>query len=249
MKVSIITVVYNNVDTIKEAIESVINQTYHDIEYILIDGKSNDGTLEIIESYGDKISKVVSEEDSGIYDAMNKGLSLSSGDIIGFINADDKIDNNEIIKNVVNHFIDDVDIVYGDLIFVDRLDSTKICRHWKAGKFKKIKYKFGWMTPHPSTYIKKEIYEKYGSFDLRFKIAADYELMLRFMYKNNLRVKYLPEVIVRMRDGGISNNSLFNIFTANYEVFKSWKVNNLSVSPLIILIKPLLKLKQFLTIK
>ncbi len=249
MKVSIITVVYNNIDTISEAIESVINQTYHDIEYILIDGKSNDGTLEIIKSFGNKISKVVSEEDSGIYDAMNKGISLASGDIIGFINADDKIDNNESVKNIVDLFTDDIDIIYGDLIFVDRLDSTKIRRYWKAGEFKKMKYKFGWMTPHPSTYIKKEIYEKYGLFDLRFKIAADYELMLRFMYKNNLRVKYLPEVIVKMRDGGISNNSLANIFISNYEVFKSWKVNDLSISPLIILIKPLLKLKQFLSVK
>lgn len=245
MKVSIITVVYNNKDTISDTIESVLNQTYQDIEFIVIDGLSSDGTLDVIKRYEKRISKVLSEEDSGIYDAMNKGISVSSGEVIGFINADDMLYSNQCIEKLMHHFNDDYDVVYGDKIYVDRNDTSKLIRYWKAGSFDKNKYRYGWMTPHLSTYIKREVYEKNGGFDLRFKIAADYELMLRFLYKNNLKVKYHPEVIAKMRAGGVSNNSFLNIIISNYEVYKSWKVNNLKVSLLIILTKPISKIKQF----
>ena len=245
MKVTIITVVFNNAATISDAIDSVLNQTYKDIEYIIIDGKSTDGTLETINNYGKQITKVVSEEDSGIYDAMNKGLSIASGEIIGFINADDMLHNNQCIEKIVNKFNREIDAVYGDKIYVDRNDATKLLRYWKAGNFNKQKYKYGWMTPHLSTYFKKRIYDEFGVFDRRFKIAADYELMLRFLYKNNIKVRYIPEVIATMRAGGVSNSSLLNIIISNYEVYRSWKVNGLSVSPMIMIIKPLSKLKQF----
>lgn len=245
MKVTIITVVYNNKDTISDTIESVLNQTYQDIEYIVIDGLSSDGTLDVINHYEKRISKVVSEEDSGIYDAMNKGISISTGEVIGFINADDMLHSSQCIEKIMHLFNDGFDVVYGDIIYVDRNDSLKLLRYWKAGSFDKNKYRYGWMTPHLSTYIKREVYEKNDGFDTRFKIAADYELMLRFLYKNNLKVKYLPEVIAKMRAGGVSNSSFLNIIISNYEVYKSWRVNDLKIWPLIILIKPASKIKQF----
>ena len=244
MKVSIITVCFNAEEWISDAIESVLNQTYQDIEYIVIDGLSNDGTLDVINRYEERISKILSEKDLGIYDAMNKGISISSGDVIGFVNSDDMLHSDQCIEKVMNNFNEDYDVVYGDIIYVDRNDTSKLFRYWKAGSYDKNKYKYGWMTPHLSTYIKREFYEKYGGFDLRFKIAADYELMLRLLYKNNLRVKYLPGVIAKMRAGGVSNNSILNIMRSNLEVYKSWKVNNLKVSLLIVFIKPALKLKQ-----
>ena len=248
MKVTIITVAYNSVDTISGTIESVINQTYQDIEYIIIDGKSNDGTLDIVNNYERKITKVISEEDNGIYDAMNKGISIASGDVIGFLNADDLFFSNQCIEKIMVNFNGEVDVVYGDLIYVDRDDSSSLIRYWKSGNFEKSNYKDGWMTPHPSTYIKKRVYDEYGIYDTRFRIAADYELMLRFLYKNNLKVKYVPEVIVKMRTGGVSNRSFRNIIVSNDEVVKSWRVNGLKVPLLIILKKPISKLKQFFRI-
>lgn len=245
MKVSIITVVFNNEKTISDTIKSVLNQTYHDIEYIIVDGKSTDDTLKIIKSYGSKINIVISEKDYGIYDAMNKGVAIASGDVIGFINADDMLYDKHCIKKIINNFNEDIDVVYGDKTYVNRNDKSKLVRYWKAGNFEKKKYKYGWMTPHLSTYIKKKIYDRYGAFDTRFKIAADYELMLRFFYKNNLKIKYIPEIIVKMRVGGISNNSFLNVVTSNYEAYKSWKVNGLKVSPLIMILKPMTKLRQF----
>ena len=247
MKISIITVVRNNKDTIKDTINSVLNQTYKKIEYIIIDGASIDGTVEIVQSYGDKISKFLTEPDNGIYDAMNKGLNIASGDVIGFINADDMLNTDDCIESIVRVFKENpVEIVYGDKVYVSPKNITKQVRYWKAGEFDKEKYKKGWMTPHLSTYIKKELYDKYGGFRGDFKIAADYELMLRFIYKNNAEIKYIPKVIAKMRAGGVSNGSLVNILISNYEVYKSWKVNNLKISPLIIFQKPISKIKQIL---
>jgi len=247
VKVSIITVVWNNKDTIEEAINSVLNQTYQNIEYIVIDGNSNDGTVEIIKSFGSRISKFISERDDGLYDAMNKGIQIATGEIIGFINADDTINSIDCIEQIVDVFKNnDTDIVYGDKVYVDPTDTSKTVRYWKAGEFCIDNYKKGWMTPHLSTYIKKSVYDKFGGFRNDFKIAADYELMLRFIYKNKTKIKYLPITIAKMRAGGLSNGSLKNIAISNYEVYKSWKVNNLDISPLIIIRKPFRKLIQLL---
>ena len=246
MKISIITVVWNNKETIKDAIDSVLGQTYKNIEYIIVDGASTDGTVEVVQSYGKKVDKFVSEKDKGLYDAMNKGIGLSTGDIVGFINADDMLDSNDCIDSIVKVFKQsDVDIVYGDKVYINPADTSKQVRYWKAGEFDRQKYKNGWMTPHLSTYIKKDLYDKYGGFRDDFKIAADYELMLRFIYKYNAKIKYLPKVIAKMRAGGVSNSSFKNIAISNYEVYKSWKVNNLSISPIIMIQKPLSKIKQF----
>ena len=246
MKVSIITVVWNGKKTIQNAIDSVLNQTYSNIEYIVIDGDSTDGTVSVVQNYGDRISKFISEPDKGLYDAMNKGIKLASGDIIGFINSDDLLNSNDCIECIVKEFIkSDADIIYGDKVYVAYGDISKRIRYWKAGNFNRDNYKKGWMTPHLSTYIKKDLYVKYGNFRIDFKIAADYELMFRFIYKYKAKVHYLPKVIAKMRVGGVSNSSLKNIITSNYEVYRSWEVNGFKVSPLIIFQKPISKLRQF----
>ena len=246
MKISIITVVYNNKDTIKDAIESVLNQTYQNIEYIIIDGVSTDGTVDIIKSYGDKIDKVISEPDKGIYDAMNKGIKLASGDIIGILNSDDFYANNNIIEKVVKEFEDKkVDSVYGDLVYVNAKDTNKIVRYWKSKPYKKGLFTKGWHPAHPTFFVKKEIYDKYGIFNLDFKIAADYELMLRFLEKYQISNSYIPEIFVKMRLGGESNQSIKNIIKANIESYNAWKINGLYINLFMILLKPLSKLFQY----
>lgn len=241
MKISIITVVLNSGKTIADTISSVLSQTYKDIEYIIIDGASTDDTMAVVHQYQNKISTIVSEPDKGLYDAMNKGISLATGDVIGFINADDMLNSNDCISSIVHVFKNNaVDVVYGDIVYTSYYNTNKKIRYWKAGEFHKSNYKNGWMTPHLSTYIKTKMYQKHGAFRCDFQIAADYELMLRFIYKNNAKIKYLPKVIAKMRVGGVSKN----ILRSNCEVYKSWKVNNLNMSPLIIFLKPLRKIKQ-----
>ena len=248
IKVSIITIAYNNSETISETVESVLKQSYNNIEHIIIDGQSVDNTVEIIKSYGDRFSKYISEKDNGIYDAMNKGVTLAKGDIIGFINADDKLNSNDCVSEIVKVFqIQNSDVVYGDKIYTEANNPDKVVRYWKSGEYNKNNFKKGWMPPHQSTYIKAEFYKKYGKFRTDFKIAADYELMFRFMYKYKAKSKYLPKVIASMRTGGISNKSLKNILISNFEVYKSWRVNGFSVSPLIIIRKPLSKAIQLFT--
>jgi glycosyltransferase involved in cell wall biosynthesis len=247
MKVSIITVCFNSKGTIEDTFKSVASQDYKNIEYIVIDGGSSDGTLEILDKYSSIISQHMSEPDKGIYDAMNKGLAMATGDIIGFINSDDMLDSACCISEIVKSFESTkASIVYGDKIYVDPKDTNKLQRYWKAGQFDINSYKWGWMTPHLSTYIKKSVYEELGDYDINFKIASDYELMLRFIVKNGITPVYLPIVIAKMRSGGVSNSSIINIFKSNLEVYKSWKKNDLSISPLIIFIKPLKKIFQFL---
>ena len=246
MRVSIITVVYNGARTIRGAIESVLSQDYDNIEYIVIDGDSRDNTVDIVKEYVDDISIFVSEPDSGLYDAMNKGVAMATGDVVGFINADDVINSDDCIAEVVDAFVKNhADVVYGDKIYVDPDDTSKGVRYWRAGSFCKDNFVKGWMPPHLSTYIKRECYQEYGGYRDDFSIAADYELMLRFLYVNDLKVFYLPKVIAKMRSGGVSNSSLFNIVKSNIEVFKSWRVNGLRVNPLIVFIKPIKKIGQF----
>ena len=245
MKISIITISYNSSKTITDTIRSVLEQDYDDIEYIIIDGKSTDHTVEIINSYGDRISRYISEKDKGIYDAMNKGVSLAKGHIVGFINSDDMLNSNDCVAEIVKAFeTTNSDVVYGDKIYTKSNNPDKVIRYWRAGEYNRNNFKKGWMPPHLSTYIRRELYEKYGQYRMDFKIAADYELMFRFMYKNNAKSKYLPKVIARMRAGGISNKSIKNILISNYEVYKSWRVNGFGVSPFIIARKPISKITQ-----
>ena len=247
MLVSIITATYNSKATITSNLSSIKEQTHPFIEHIIIDGASNDNTLAIIKDQSPS-AKIFSEKDNGIYDAMNKGISLANGDIIGILNSDDLYMNNSIIEKVVKLFEqENCDAVYGDLIYVDANDTSKIKRRWKAGSFIKNDFLYGWMPPHPTFFVKKEVYEKYGNFNLSVFTAADYELMLRFVYKYGIKVAYLQEIMVKMRTGGASNESIANRLLANKGDRMAWKINDLKPFWFTLMAKPLRKITQFIT--
>lgn len=246
MKVSIITVSYNSAATIQATIDSISAQTYSPIEYIVVDGDSTDGTLQCLRDNREKIDVCISEPDRGIYDAMNKGIKVSSGDIIGILNSDDLYLSNKIIETVVNAFKEqETDSVYGDLQYIDGMD-TKVLRHWEAGPFEKERFESGWMPPHPAFFVRKSVYNKYGKFDLDFPLAADYELMLRFLYRYEISVSYIPNVLVRMRIGGASNESFTNRIKNFEENYRAWKKNGLNASIRTQVLKRISKLKQYL---
>lgn len=249
LKFSIITVSYNSAKTIEQTILSVINQKYPFIEYIIIDGASQDETLSIIEKYQPKISIVVSEKDNGIYHAMNKGISLATGDVIGILNSDDFYSDENVLNDVATQFEHGkADAIYADLQYVDAEDTRKIVRFWKSGKYKPGDFLFGWMPPHPTFFVKKEIYNKYGLFNLDFRSSADYELMLRFIHKHQISINYLPRVIVKMRVGGQSNVSTQNRIKANLEDRKAWEINGLKPYFFTLFLKPIRKINQFFSI-
>lgn len=247
MKVSIITIAYNSAATIEDTIRSVASQNYHDIEYIIVDGASKDNTLNIVKSFGTKISKLVSEKDKGIYDAMNKGVMLATGDIIGILNSDDFYADDFVISDVVKEFQKtSCDGLYADLVYVNRELSDKVVRTWKAGDYRHGQFLSGWMPPHPTFFVKKNCYEKYGTYTLELRSAADYELMLRFIHKHQIPLTYLPRVITKMRTGGQSNVSIMNRIKANMEDRKAWKMNGLHPNFMTLTRKPVSKILQFL---
>lgn len=246
MKVSIVTVTYNSAETIEDTIKSVLNQDYNNIEYIIIDGVSKDNTLEIVNKYKNKIALIVSEKDKGIYDAIAKGIDKATGEVVVALNSDDMYASNDVISKVVELFKSShADAVYGDLNYVDRNDTTKTIRKWKSGNYKKGHFLKGWMPPHPTFFVKKYCYAKYGSFNLSLRSAADYELMLRFIHKYEIKVAYLPKLIVNMRTGGQSNVSFKNRFKANREDKKAWEINGLKPGLFTLIRKPLSKIKQY----
>ncbi|OPX40858.1 MAG: glycosyl transferase [Desulfobacteraceae bacterium 4484_190.3] len=245
MKISIITAVRNGVSSIGDCIESVQNQTYP-VEHIIIDGGSTDGTIEIVNKYRDRISKFISEQDKGIYDGMNKGIKIATGDIIGILNSDDVYADETVIEEVVKAMEGkNADVCWGDLVYVKKNDTDNIVRYWKSSAYKSGRFKRGWMPPHPTFFVRKSVYEKYGYFNLDFPIAADYEIMLRFLERYKISSYYIPKFLVKMRAGGRSNKSLLNIIRANIQCYKAWEVNGLSVNPLVFLIKPASKTFQF----
>jgi len=245
MKISIITTVYNAKDTIRDAIESVLSQNYKDIEYIIVDAGSTDGTFEIIHEYEDKISRISSRPDNGIYDGLNRGISLASGDIIGFLHANDLYENSKVIEKVVTTFkSEQADAVYGDLVYVNKENVSKIVRYWKSEKFSISKLKVGWMPPHPTFFLKRKFYEKYGYFDTNYKISADYDFMLRVLTGSVNKVSYLPLVMYRMRVGGASNRSLSALLQKSKEDLKAIQKNKIgNINTL--LIKNFSKISQF----
>ena len=246
LKVSIITACYNRQDTVEDTIKSVISQDYTNIEYIVIDGKSSDKTLDIIKKYSNKITKIVSEKDEGMYYALNKGIQFATGDIIGFLHADDFYPDNTVISKIVEIFTEKkVDSIYSDLQYVDPLNKDKIFRNWKSEKYKEGMFLKGWMPPHPTFFAKKSCYEKYGIFNTTFKSAADYELMLRFIHKYKISTAYIPEVLVKLRTGGKSNVTLLNRIKANKEDRMAWQINNLKPHFYTLSFKPLSKIFQF----
>ncbi len=222
MLVSVITVALNTRFTIEEAIKSVLGQTYKNLEYIIIDGGSIDGTAEIIKSYGKKITKFISEPDRGIYDAMNKGILAASGDIVGFLNADDVFYDKNVIQKVASVFTNaEVDCVYGNLVYVSRKNSERITRVWRSRDFSDGLFERSWTPAHPTFYCKKVLYERFGFYRTDFKIAADVELMYRFLQKYHIRSKYINADFVRMRDSGMSNRGIKSIFVITREMKKA----------------------------
>lgn len=247
MKVSIITITYNSAETIEDTIRSVLAQDYADIEYIVVDGASKDGTMEIVKRYSSSIARVVSERDKGIYDAMNKGVALASGDIIGILNSDDFYADDRVISDVVAMMHNThSDACYADLVYVDRVDTNKIIRTWKSGAYRPGDFLRGWMPPHPTFFVKRSKYEKYGVYSLELRSSSDYELMLRFVHKHAISLAYLPRVITKMRAGGQSNVTLKNRWKANREDRLAWKMNGLQPGFLTLVRKPLSKLLQYL---
>ena len=246
MKVSIITVTYNSAQTIKNTVLSVKHQTYQNVEHIIVDGCSTDNTLNLAGYFGHTGPKI-SEIDNGIFDAMNKGVRMATGDIIGILNSDDFYPDSDVIEKVVKAFSNkDCDAVYGDLVYVDPFHIKKVLRKWIAGVYNKELFYKGWMPPHPTFFVKKEVYENHGLFNLDFKSSSDYELLLRFILLKNIRLAYLPVVLVYMRMGGYSNRSLKNRIAAHLEDYRAWKVNNISPKWYTVTLKPLRKLKQYL---
>ena len=246
MKISIITACYNSAATIGDTLQSVSMQDFKDIEHIIVDGASTDNTIEIT-GYFPHVAKIVSEKDKGIYDAMNKGIALATGDVIGILNSDDVYTDRHVISKVMKEFEKDhTDVVYADLQYVKYEDLHKVTRTWHSGSFSKRKFYYGWMPPHPTFFVRREVYEKIGAFNLSLRSAADYEFMLRVLLKNNFKARYIPEVLVKMRTGGMSNATIRHRLRANREDREAWRINNIRPYFFTIPFKPLRKVLQFI---
>lgn len=245
VKISVITAVFNARDSVEDAIKSVLRQTYDNFELIVIDGASTDGSKEVIENFRDSLGVFISEPDDGIYDALNKGIKFASGDVIGFLHADDVFENDDILSKVAINFMDsEIDAVYGDLVYISKKKPANILRYWKSGAYSEGMLKQGWMPPHPTFYCRRSAYTQMGMFDVSFDIAADYDCMLRFFTSKNFRCAYIPEVLVRMSVGGTSNRSISNIIRKSVEDYRALSWNNVGGISVLVA-KNLRKLPQF----
>lgn len=246
MKISVITATYNSAATVSDTLHSVGSQDHADIEHIIIDGRSTDGTLDIVAGFP-HVCTILSEKDGGIYDAMNKGIRLATGDVIGILNSDDIYVGPQVLSAVHRAFSDPaVMTVYADLQYVHPDDVDRIQRTWITGPFEKSKFYYGWMPPHPTFFVRREVYERAGVFNTELRSAADYELMLRILMKYEFPAHYIPRVIVKMRAGGVSNASLRNRIRANREDRLAWKLNGLKPYFFTLYLKPLRKVTQFI---
>lgn len=252
MKLSIITTTYNSAATITESVISVNNQTYQNIEHIIIDGASTDDTIKIIKSTPSRVTNVVSETDKGIYDALNKGIHLAKGEIIGFLHSDDLFASTESIQHIVDAFNNNgygqksVDVVYGDLVFINKQNINKVVRYWKSKRFKPNMLQRGWMPPHPTIFMRREVYEKYGLFNISLKCAADYDFILRVFNDQSLMISYLPEVITKMRVGGVSTGGIKNIINKKKEDYWVLKNNQMQFPLWILFVKNISKIPQLI---
>ncbi len=244
LKISLITVAYNAQNTIEQCIISVLRQKFTNIQYIIIDGGSTDNTIQIVNKYKDKIDLLISEPDNGVYDAMNKGMALATGQVIGTLNADDYYANDDVLIDVARAFEQEkIKILYGDLDYVDK--SGRTIRKWRSGKYKSGKFNWGWMPPHPTFYCRLDLFKELGHYKLDYGSAADYELMLRFIPVNKANLYYLDKVMVKMITGGISNKSFSNRVQAMRFDLKAMRNNNIWLPVITILCKPLRKIAQF----
>jgi len=236
LKISIITVVYNNKEAIQDAMNSVLSQGYDDLEYIIVDGASTDGTVEVIKKvvkrYPERSIKFISEKDDGIYDAMNKGIALATGDVVGLLNGDDVYADNLVLKKVAGVFaVPSIDSCYADLVYVDKFDLNKVIRYWKSCDYQDGLFSKGWAPPHPTFFVRRKVYEKYGMFDLSYSMGNDVDLMMRFLNKYKLKSVYVPDIFVKMRLGGVSNRNVINIVSQNLELFRAGKKNDVKIFP------------------
>jgi glycosyltransferase involved in cell wall biosynthesis len=248
MKISIITVCYNSKDTIEDTLKSIINQSIFDkVEYIIIDGNSSDNTLEIISKYRKYIDHLISEDDEGLYHAMNKGINLATGDIIGFLNSDDVFYDDTILETIYNSFKkrNELNGIYGNLVYVKNNNLFTIIRIWKSRQYFSHYFENAHVPPHPTLYLKKEIYKKYSGFNLAFKFAADYEFMLRIFKNEEIKTLYINKIFIRMRLGGLTSKNFINRFKQNIEIYNAWRINSLQ-PPFLFFPKRLLrKIVQF----
>lgn len=246
MKISVITATYEAAFTIETCLASVQAQTHGEREHIVIDGASRDGTLDLLLRHRDLLDCLVSEPDAGIYDALNKGLARASGEVVGFLHADDVYADAGVLARIAQAFADPaVEAVYGDLVYVRREDPERVVRHWRAGEFTPERLAWGWMPPHPTLYVRRPLYQRLGGFDASYRIAADYEHMLRVLRGLRGRVVYLPETLVRMRTGGASNRSLGNVLRKSFEDYRALRANGVGGAGALAW-KNLSKLPQFL---
>lgn len=226
MKITIITAVYNRETTIRQALESVASQAYANVEHMVVDGASTDDTLSIIDSHLTEKMRIISEPDKGIYDALNKGISAASGDIVGLMHSDDFFAHDDVLAKVAACFErTGVDAVYGDLDYVSARNAHHIVRHWRSGDYQRQSLKWGWMPPHPTLFVRRKVFELFGDYDTSYQIAADYDAMLRWLWKGRVQAAYIPEVLVKMRVGGESNRSLERIFRKSKEDYRALRTN------------------------
>jgi len=245
MSITLITPVWNNAATVGHCLRSIAGQT-EPCQHILVDGGSTDGTVAVIEAQRKPDSVLISEPDRGMYDAINKGLARATGDVVGILNADDFYPTNDVLERVAETFADPaVEASFGDLLYVEREDSTKVVRTWKSGQYRRQKFYTGWMPPHPTFFLRRALYERHGGYRLDLGSAADYELMLRMLLKHRANAVYIPRVLVHMRNEGMSNASLKNRLRANRFDRQAWRVNEITPRPWTLIAKPLGKLGQW----
>lgn len=243
MKISIITATYNSEAHIADCVKSVNSQTYDNIEHIIIDGASKDNTINIIEETPNRVTKIVSEPDKGIYDAMNKGIIMATGDVVGILNSDDFFTSDDVIETVVDAFSNsDIDALYGDVHFVDPDDLNKCVRYYSSAIFKPSLFRFGFMPAHPSFYMKRKCYEKHGLYALDYKIASDYDLLIRYLFKEKINYKYLKKDFVTMRTGGVSTENFNSRVTLNREIVKACKKYGIKTNMFLLSLKYLYKI-------
>jgi glycosyltransferase len=245
VKISVITVCLNSAGTIRDTIESVLAQDHPDIEHIIVDGASRDGTMDIVRSYGDRIANVVSEPDRGMYDSMNKGLRLATGEVVGFLHSDDMLAGPEVLGTIAAAFEGaGIECVYGDIDMVHAADTARVVRRWRSGPHRPGRLPRGWYPPHVTLYIRRRVLDEVGPFDERYRIAADMDHMVRLFEVRRVRSVHLSKVLVHMRTGGASNRSLRNIWRANMETWRSLRSHGFRVGPWFIVFKLLRKVPQ-----
>ena len=246
LPISVITAVKNRASTLGGCLRSVQAQTWNDVEHIVVDGGSTDGTLGVLAASRAHLAKLICEPDRGVYDALNKGIRAATGEVIGFLHADDEFASPHALERVARAFDNPrVEAVYGDLVYVRRDDTSRVVRYWRAGGYTRAQMANGWMPPHPTFYLRRDVYGRFGSFDTRYKIAADYENMLRILWRGGVQAAYVPEVLVRMRTGGISNR-LLHMFLKSREDYAALRANGIGAMHALVL-KNVTKLPQFVT--